>query len=61
MKSESEEVQTSFQGQARKHDCLSNSQKEHEGPSVCNILFLLSCNKFFFSLIRKHQIQNMFI
>lgn len=41
MKSESEEaVQTLFQGQARRYDSLSNSQKEDEGPSVCNILFL---------------------
>lgn len=41
MKSEAEkEVRTVFQGQARRYDCLSNSQKEDEGPSVCNILFL---------------------
>lgn len=65
MASESEkELQTLFQGQARRYDCLNNSQKENEGPSVCSILFLqlfLSCNKFFSGLIGKHQLPNGFL
>jgi len=41
MKSESEkELPTLFQGQARRYDCLGNSQTEDEGPSVCSNLFL---------------------
>lgn len=34
------EVQTCFKDRHEEKDYLSNSQKEDEGPSVCNILLL---------------------